>query len=126
MIMVKFFNNFLLTEDGKMMFMLTLIASTMILDFISGVIAAKIQKKFRSKEGINGILRKICSMLLLIIFIPFSVIIPNNVGISLVWVLYVGYEIMELKSVLENLAKMGCDITLFKNFLDKSENEIKK
>lgn len=124
--MVKFFNNFLITEDGKMMFMLCLIASTMIIDFVTGCIAAKIQNSFKSKEGINGILRKLCSMLLLIIFIPFSIIIPNNIGIALVYVLYVGYEVMELKSIVENIKKMGGDTELFTEFLNKTDDIIKK
>lgn len=124
--MIDFFRHCLMTEDGKVIYLLALISITMMIDFLTGMWCAKINKKFESNKGINGILRKISSMLLMIIFVPFSVIIPNGVGLGLVYVMYVGYEIMEIKSILENLNKMGVDINPFINFLDNFENEIKK
>ena len=124
--MINFFRHCLMTEDGKVIYLLALISITMMIDFLTGVWCAKINKKFESNKGINGILRKISSMLLMIIFVPFSVIIPNGVGLGLVYVMYIGYEIMEIKSILENLNKMGVDINPFVNFLDGFENEIKK
>ena len=124
--MIDFFRHCLMTEDGKVIYLLALISITMMIDFLTGMWCAKINKQFESNKGINGILRKISSMLLMIIFVPFSVIIPNGVGLGLVFVMYVGYEIMEIKSILENLNKMGVDINPFINFLDDFEHEIKK
>lgn len=124
--MIDFFRHCLMTEDGKVIYLLALISITMMIDFITGMWSAKINKKFESNKGVNGILRKISSMLLMIIFVPFSVIIPNGVGLGLVYVMYVGYEIMEIKSILENLNKMGVDINPFVNFLNRFENEVKK
>ncbi|HEK9774948.1 TPA: phage holin family protein, partial [Streptococcus equi subsp. equi] len=34
------------------------------------------------------------------------------------YVMYVGYLLFELKSILENLNKMGIDVALFKQFID--------
>lgn len=63
-------------------------------------------------------------MLLMIIFVPFSICIPNGNGyIWLVYVLYIGYEIMEIKSIMENLSKMGADITPFKDYMNNIEKE---
>lgn len=122
--MFEYLRHLIATEDNKVIFILTLIAIAMIIDFISGTIAAKINPdiKFESKKGINGILRKLISIIVMIFFIPLSVIIPNGVGATLVYVLYLGYLLMELKSILENLQKMGINITLFNNFIKEIEN----
>ena len=126
--MIEFLRNLLQTEDTKILFILALIAISMILDFATGTIAAKINNniKFESQKGINGILRKICSMIVMIFFIPLSVLVPEGIGITLVYVLYLGYLVMEVTSVLENLKKMGIDTSLFTNFLkniEKSKNK---
>ena len=123
---IDFFRACLETQDGKILYFLTLIALTMIVDFLTGTVAAKVNNgiEFKSKEGINGILRKISSMLLMIIFIPFAVAIPGDVGVGLVVILYIGYELMELKSVIENLEKMGVEVTIFKSFVGKAEDRL--
>lgn len=124
--MIDFLRHCLLTEDGKLVYLLTLISVTMIVDFLTGSWAAKIKKDFKSEKGINGILRKLGSMLLMILFVPFSIVIPNGVGISLVYVLYLGYEVMELESIVENLNKMGVKVAIFKSFIDSTKNEDKE
>ena len=93
----------------------------MVIDFITGTIAAIVNPEieFKSKAGINGILRKIASMLLLIVFLPLSVLIPNGAGLALVCTLYGGYLVFEIKSIIENVGKNGTDTTLFKNILGK-------
>lgn len=125
--MIEFLRNLLQTEDTKILFILALIAISMILDFATGTIAAKINNniKFESQKGINGILRKICSMIVMIFFIPLSVLVPEGIGITLVYVLYLGYLVMEVTSVLENLKKMGIDTSLFTNFLKNIEKSKK-
>ena len=125
--MIEFLRNLLQTEDTKILFILALIAISMILDFATGTIAAKINNniKFESQKGINGILRKICSMIVMIFFIPLSVLVPDGIGTTLVYVLYLGYLVMEVTSVLENLKKMGIDTSLFINFLKNIEKSKK-
>ena len=41
-------------------------------------------------------------------------------------VLYVGYLIMEFKSILENLAKLGVEITPLTEFLEKIDHDNKE
>lgn len=109
------------TEDEKILFVLTLIMGAMLIDFLLGTIAARINPniQFRSKEGINGILRKIASIALLAYCIPLSVILPDGVGFATLQVLYIGYLFFELKSIVENLEKLGVNAALFKTFIDK-------
>lgn len=118
--MFIFLRQLIQTQVGKILFTLGAIAVAMMIDFLTGTVAAKINPNidFRSKEGINGILRKICSIALMIFFIPLSILLPNDTGVAFLYVMYVGYLLFELKSILENLNKMGIDVALFKQFID--------
>lgn len=120
MYMMDFFRELLMTEDTKVMFILGLIAIAMCIDFITGTFAAKVNTEieFGSKKGINGIIRKLSSLILLIFFIPISVLFPLNTGIAALYVLYIGYLIMEVQSIIENQQKMGNKTDLFKRFID--------
>lgn len=125
--MIEFLRELIGTQDTKILFVLGLIALAMIIDFLTGTVAAKINKEiiFESQKGINGILRKICSMIVMIFFIPVSILLPEGIGVGLVYVLYLGYLVMELKSILENLKKMGIDTSLFNNFVSEVEKNKK-
>lgn len=116
----EWLKQFLATDDSKILFILALINATMIIDFITGTIAAKVNSNitFNSKAGINGILRKIGSILAMVILIPISVLVPGDMGIALVYTLYIGYLVMELKSIAENLSKMGIDAEALKSIID--------
>ncbi|WP_390888373.1 phage holin family protein [Enterococcus devriesei] len=118
--MFDYFRHFLENEDGKILFILALICGAMVIDFLTGTFAAKVNPdiEFKSKIGINGILRKIVSVFLLMFFIPLSVIVPGAVGTALLYTLYLGYLMLELKSVLENYQKLGGTTDLFQRFLD--------
>lgn len=118
--MFDYFRHFLETEDHKILFVLMLICGAMVIDFLTGTIAAKVNPdiEFKSKVGINGILRKIVSVILLMFFIPLSVIVPGAAGTALLYTLYVGYLLMEIKSILENYQKLGGKTDLFQRFLD--------
>ncbi|WP_373681199.1 phage holin family protein [Enterococcus plantarum] len=117
--MFTYLDSFLTDADHKAIYVLALICGAMIIDFISGTIAAKINPsiEFKSKVGINGILRKVASMVLLMFFIPIAPLIPGGAGVGLIYVLYIGYFLMELKSILENYKKMGVATELFENFI---------
>ncbi|MGP1540819.1 phage holin family protein [Peptostreptococcus stomatis] len=121
MTVFEFLKSCVSTQESKVLFVLMIIAVAMIIDFITGTIAAYVNPEiqFKSKAGINGILRKIASMLLLIVFLPVSVLIPGNVGIVLVYTLYFGYLIMEVKSIIENVGKNGTDTSLFTHLINK-------
>ena len=119
MIVFKYLDQFVADADHKAIYVLMLICVAMGIDFLSGTLAAKINPtiEFESKVGINGILRKVASMVLLMFFIPLAPLIPGGAGVGLVYVLYVGYLLMELKSILENYKKMGIGTELFEEFI---------
>lgn len=116
------------TPEGKVIYLLTIICVLMIIDFITGSLAAWRNPKiaFRSQEGINGILRKLCSIIVLVACIPIAPLVPADAGVAALIVLYVGYLIMEFKSILENLAKMGVEIMPLSEFIDRVEKHNKE
>ncbi|WP_430606397.1 hypothetical protein IGJ55_002075 [Enterococcus sp. AZ170] len=124
MIVFKYLDQFVADADHKAIYVLMLICIAMGIDFLSGTIAAKINPdiEFLSKVGINGILRKVASMVLLMFFIPLAPLIPGGAGVGLIYVLYVGYLLMELKSILENYKKMGIGTELFEDFIKSIKN----
>lgn len=109
------------TPEGKVIYILTIICVLMIIDFITGSLAAWRNPKiaFRSQEGINGILRKLCSIIVLVACIPIAPLVPADAGVAALIVLYIGYLIMEFKSILENLGKMGVEISPLNDFLER-------
>nr|WP_239684771.1 phage holin family protein [Streptococcus constellatus] len=109
------------TQEKLIVYTLVLIMIAMVIDFLSGTLAAKINPdiQFRSKEGINGILRKIASIALLAYCIPLSVLLPEGVGLGALQILYTGYLFFELKSILENYEKLKFDTTLLREFVSK-------
>ena len=115
------------TQDKLIMFTLTLILCAMAIDFLTGTLAAKTNPKieFKSKEGINGILRKISSIALLAFCIPLSVLLPEGIGLGTLQVLYIGYLFFEMKSLLENFEKLGIDTALFKDFFEALKKYLK-
>ena len=116
------------TQDKLIVFTLTLIMGAMVIDFLTGTLAAKINPKieFKSKEGINGILRKIASIALLAFCIPLSILLPEGVGLGTLQVLYLGYLFFEMKSILENFEKLGIDTALFKDFFEALKKYLKE
>lgn len=116
------------TQDKLIVFTLTLIMGAMVIDFLTGTLAAKINPKieFKSKEGINGILRKIASIALLAFCIPLSVLLPEGIGLGTLQVLYIGYLFFEMKSILENFEKLGIDTALFKEFFEALKKYLKE
>ncbi|WP_438838137.1 phage holin family protein [Streptococcus pluranimalium] len=109
------------TQDEFIVFTLTLIMIAMVLDFLTGTFAAKINPNinFISKAGINGILRKVSSIALLAFCIPLSVLLPEGIGLGTLQILYLGYLYFELKSIMENFEKLGINTALFKEFIQK-------
>ncbi|NYS33234.1 phage holin family protein [Streptococcus danieliae] len=119
------------TQDELIIFVLSMIIVAMAIDFLLGSLAARINPdiEFRSKDGINGIIRKLVSIVLLVFCIPLSILLPDGIALGSLQVLYLGYLGFELKSIFENLAKMGIDVELLKAFvsgirgLGKGENK---
>lgn len=116
------------TPEGKVIYILAVICVLMIIDFVTGSVAAwrNPSISFQSQEGINGILRKLCSIIVLVACIPIAPLVPADAGVAALIVLYVGYLIMEFKSILENLGKLGVEISPLTEFLDKVDNKPNK
>ena len=114
-----------LIQEQKIIYLLSLLSVAMIIDFISGVYAAKLHKEITSKRGINGIIRKVASMILLVFFLPVSLIIPGQTGIALLSMLYLGYLFMDIQSILENYQKIGIDTHYLQKILTKLKEKVK-
>ncbi|MBF0780525.1 MULTISPECIES: phage holin family protein [unclassified Granulicatella] len=94
-------------ENSQALYLLALLVVAMIIDFLMGYLAAWINKEVVSKKGVEGIIRKVASIVLLLLAIPVAPIIPGGVGTAALYVLYFGYLIMELSSIVENYRKLG-------------------
>ncbi|WP_430609226.1 phage holin family protein [Enterococcus sp. DIV0876] len=114
-----------LLQEEKILYLLSLLCTAMILDFISGCLAAFMTGTLTSSQGINGILRKVASIVLLLFFIPISFLIPIQSGTALLYVLYSGYLWMELLSIFENYQRMGIDVSFFRELLQKIKKTFK-
>ena len=114
------------SPEGKVIYILSILCLLMIVDFLTGTVAAwrNPEIKFRSQEGINGILRKLVSMIVLVACIPVSALVPVEMGVAALFVLYVGYMVMEFKSILENLSKLGVVTSSLENFVHRIEEEL--
>lgn len=112
--------------EGKIIYLLGLIAAAMIIDFISGCICAKMTGEFKSKIGINGILKKMVSMMVLLLFFMMNFLLPEGIGFSLTAVLYTGYLMMEIQSILENMDKLGINMDCFKKTEQAYKDKLKE
>lgn len=123
--MFDYLERLMTSNDTKILFVITLIVISEILDWLSGTVAAVINPDidYKSKIGTNGILRKISFIMVLLLFIPVSVLIPDvneiDVGTIALYVLYLGYLGNVIWSIFENYEKMGKDMKMFKEFWEK-------
>lgn len=121
-------HKFIESDEGLVFYILGIIAVMEIVDFISGTFAAIINPKieYKSKVGINGLMRKIVGLFLLIILVPMSVLLPQQAGVAFLYTIYVGYMIMIFKSLIENYGKMKGDTSIFENVIGVFEKLIRK
>ncbi len=126
--MFEFLRHLITTEDGLILFLLSLIVTMEIVDFLSGTLAAIISPDiaYRSKVGINGLLRKMQGVILLTVLIPMSVLLPEQAGVAFLYVIYVGYLILTFKSLVENYGKAKGDTSVFENVAATFERLINK
>lgn len=117
--MIDWLENWLRTDDTKIIYVLTLILIANILDFAMGWINAKFNKdiEFSSTVALFGIAKKIVYFMLLVLFIPIALLVPEPIGIAALYVLYLGYLLSELQSVLSHL-NLANDDKQNQSFLD--------
>lgn len=123
-----FLRTLIATEDGLILFLLALIIIMEIIDFFSGTFAAIINPgiEYKSKIGINGLLRKMQGIVLLTVLIPMSVLLPENTGVAFLYTIYIGYVILTFKSLVENYGKAKGDTSIFDNVTKAFERLIGK
>ena len=124
----NFFRSLIQTEDGLVLYALTLIVSMEIIDFLTGTIAAIANPdiEYKSKIGINGLLRKVLGVLLLMILIPMSVLLPEKSGFAFLYSIYLGYIVFTFQSLIENYRKLKGNVTLFQPILKAFQRLLEK
>ena len=115
------------TTEGKALYLLALLCLTMALDFLLGSLAAwrDPSVKFTSGRGIDGILRKLASILVLTLCIPVSALVPAEAGLAALIVLYLGYLVMELASVIDNLERLGAPVSGLRRFIENISDTVR-
>lgn len=108
-------------DDSKIIYLLSLITVAHIIDFLLGWVNAKFNANvaFSSSKAILGIARKLGMTILLVFFVPVSMLIPEPIGISALWVLFLGYLASEINSILSHLKLSEDDKSVdhFANFV---------
>ncbi len=100
-----------------------------ILDFISGIFKAFVQRKINSSMGIKGVFKKFCYF----IVVAISIIVGNiiNVGDTLKEIVTYSLIFNEIISILENCAEMGIklpnalisSLEIFNSKIEKYDDE---
>ncbi|GKV55961.1 hypothetical protein NCCP2222_19080 [Sporosarcina sp. NCCP-2222] len=125
--MIEWLSRFLETDNTKLIYILALIMGANIIDFTIGWLNAKLnpRMKFSSAKAIYGIARKLLLFILLVYSIPVALLMPDPLGISALYVLYIGYLASEINSILNHFKLAEDDKTMdpfidfFKAFLAK-------
>lgn len=124
--MFDFLRTMIATDDGLILFLLGLIVAMEIIDFFSGTFAAIVNPsiEYKSKIGINGLLRKVQGVVLLTVLIPMSILLPEQTGVAFLYTIYIGYLILTFKSLVENYGKAKGDTSVFANVVTTLEKLI--
>lgn len=103
--MFSYLKQWLADDDSKVLYILSLILIANIIDFILGFINAKFNEnvQFKSSKAIYGIARKMTLFILCVYFIPVALLIPEPLDIGALYVLYLGYLVSEINSILSHL-----------------------
>lgn len=117
--MIDWLQRWLESDNTKVVYLLAVILSASILDFLMGWINAKFNKEvqFSSTMALFGIAKKIVYFMLLVLFIPIALLVPAPIGVAALYVLYTGYLLSELQSVLSHL-NLASDDKQNQSFLD--------
>ncbi|UGQ07474.1 phage holin family protein [Streptococcus anginosus] len=120
------------TEDGLILYALALIVILEIIDFATGTFAAIINPdiEYKSKIGINGLLRKVIGVFILLVLIPMSILLPEKTGFAFLYSIYLGYLVFTFQSLIENYRKMKGYVAIFQpivkalqKLIDKGDDE---
>ena len=125
--MIEWLTRYLESDNTKLIYLISLIGIANIIDFSMGWINAKFNKNvaFSSSKAIFGIARKMLLLILCVYFIPVALLVPEPIGISALYVLYIGYLLSEINSILNHL-KLADDDKSTDMFADFIGNLFKK
>ncbi len=129
--MIQWLSSFLESDNTKLIYILALIMGANIIDITIGWINAKFNPKvnFSSSKAIFGIARKLLLFILLVYSIPVALLMPEPLGISSLYVLYIAYLASEINSVLHHFKLAEDDkttdpfIDFFKGIFSKGRGE---
>ena len=117
--MIEWLQQFLESDNTKLIYFLALILGANIIDFLVGWLNARFNPKveFSSSKAIMGIARKLLLFILLVYSIPVALLMPDPLGISALYVLYTGYLASEINSALHHF-KLASDDKSVDSFID--------
>jgi toxin secretion/phage lysis holin len=103
--MFHYMQRWLDNDNTKVIYFLVLILIANMIDFLLGWINAKFNTTvaFSSSKAIYGIARKMIMFILCVFFVPISLLVPYPVGIASLYVLFSGYLLSEINSILSHL-----------------------
>lgn len=120
--MIQWLSNWLQNDNTKIVYLLVLILVANVIDWAIGWVNAKFNPNvaFSSNKAIYGIARKMVMFMILVYFIPVAMLVPAPIGISALYVLFIGYLLSEINSILSHLklSKDGDKVDLFADFVD--------
>ena len=120
--MITWLQQLLENDDTKVMYFLTIILAFSMIDLIIGWVNAKFNKdvSFSSSVALFGVIKKMTYFIVLCLFVPVSLFIPNPVGMLALYSLYSVYLYTEITSVLShfNLAEDDKKNKLFIDFIN--------
>jgi len=128
--MITWLATFLQDDNTKLLYILSLILIANIIDFTVGIVNAKANGnvEFSSSKAKYGLLFKILMLIVLVYFIPVAMLAPDNIGLSALYVTYMGYLGIEINSILAHFRKAKDDkkgelfVDLMERIFGKKEN----
>ena len=109
----------IIVENELGYFMLAYIGAVllMVVDVLTGFTQAKINKKLASCKMSDGLLKKFNILVLITVLMFLSLLMPENVGYTVVGFVFVYEYVNELTSIGENLLKMNIEINFMQPVL---------
>lgn len=117
--MIDYLKSMLITSEGKLFYVLGLIVVLMTIDCISGFVSAIVTKTVDSGKITVGVLKKGLTLIMLSVLIPMALLLPDGIGLGILFITYMLAMLGEFTSILENFKKMGIDVVIFQSFIDK-------
>lgn len=127
--MIDWLQSYLTTDNTKLVYVLALILTANLIDFTIGWVNAKFNPviPFSSAKAIFGIARKLILFIVLVYAIPVALLMPDGLGIGALYILYMGYLLSEINSILHHFKLTTDDksmdpfIEFFKGLMNKKK-----